>query len=288
MKRIFTFWIVFMLAGCEGPFAPQTLVERLRILGIQAEPPESGPFDEITLNALVADPQGAGRQMECSWGVCLIDLGYAAKDIACPGPDSYMLEGDCSSARLYMPDLVEWLAEQGYGPPDLPEEIPEEYQQEDPPLFVGLEVLAGSERTSGIKRVTINLSGQEPNINPVLLGVEMDGQPLGEQPVSLPFGSQISLAPIVDESSRQTYRREGEDEDLLEDFLFSWFSTAGEFSERRTILDVDSHGERLDINEWTLDGEYTLPGPVTLWIIVRDGRFGTAWQEFSFEVLGPE
>jgi hypothetical protein len=281
--------VALLLASCSSPFPPQTLVERLRILDIRAEPPEVGPLDTVTLDALVADPAGEGRPLECYWAVCLVDLGWAAGDIDCPGGNSFPLDGDCQGANFNLPELVAWLTEQGYDIDDLPQDLPPELMEDSLPLFVGIEVRAGDESTRGIKRVRVNLSGDQPNTNPLLTGLEVDGEPLetGEV-VTVDLGADVELTPVADESTRQTYRRGEEDQDRLEDFLFSWYSTTGEFEDRRTILDVDSKGRRLDINDWKLRGEHAEQGPSKLWLIVRDGRYGTDWLEFSFEVTSSD
>ncbi|HUU01963.1 MAG TPA: hypothetical protein VM425_11005 [Myxococcota bacterium] len=285
-KIVLASLVVLALAGCSSPFPPQTLVERLRILAIRAEPPEAGPLDVVTLDALVVDPAGDGRSLECNWAVCLVDLGWAAGDIDCPGGNSYPLEGDCQGAAFNLPELVAWLEEQGYDINDLPQDLPPELMEDSLPLFVGLEVRAGDESTRGIKRVRVNLSGDQPNTNPALTGLEADGEAVQTGEVfTVELGVDVELTPLSDESTRQTYRRGEDEEDLLEDFLFSWFSTSGEFEDRRTILDVDSKGRRLDINDWKLRGKYAFEGQAKLWLIVRDGRYGVDWLEFSFEVM---
>jgi hypothetical protein len=253
-------------------------VERLRILGIRAEPPEADPFSEVTLTALTVDPAGEGRPLTCTWAVCLVDLGPAAADIECPGGDNYFFGSDCATATLRMPELVAWLAERGLDIQDLPDDLP----IQDLPLFVGFEIDAGADRTRGIKRITVGLTpAEDPNVNPVLSDLEVDGMAVGDRVLSLPADAEVKVRPVSDETTRQTFRREGEDQDQVEDFLFSWFSTGGEFADRRTILDVDSRGNPLDVNRFRLPAE---PGPVSVWVVVRDGRYGIDWKEHRFEV----
>jgi len=288
MKRTVLLVLLTMFSGCESPFAPRTLVERLRLLGIRAEPPEISPLGSTELGVLVADPAGGGRPLTCSWAVCLIDLGYSAAEIDCPGPGSYLLEGDCEGAHLDLPELAGWLAENGFDPEMLPEEIPEGADIDEVPLFVGVEVFAGDDYVRGIKRIGVNMTGEEFNSNPVLTGLRANGVDLGDSGLRADMGSRIELEPVIDEASREMYQRQGEEEDRLEDFLFSWFSTSGEFKDRRTILDVDPDGQRLDINEWDVSGDYALPGPGDLWLVVRDGRYGTDWLTLPIEVLEPD
>ena len=181
-----------------------------------------------------------------------------------------------------MPDLLAWVAEQGY--PLDPEQWPEgEELPEDLPLFVGFEVAAGDESMRGIKRVKVRLdSTSGDNGNPVLTGLEIDGVPVGDYNPRIEAGSKVMMAPLVDEASRDSYVPEGESEAKLDDFLFSWFCSAGSFLDERSILDVDSQGRRLDTNEYRAPEEL---GPATLWLVVRDARFGTDWMSWQVEIV---
>lgn len=271
-----------VVSGCGSPFPPETLVERLRVLGVRAAPPEAGPATIVELDALVADPAGAGRPVDCTWGVCLMDLGGEAKDIECPGEDSFPLEGGCDGVRLEMPALVAWLAEQGLDPEDLPDDMP----LEDLPLYVGLDVRAGTARTRAIKRILVTLEpGEDPNTNPVLEGLRADGQPVPPGGMRIATGSRVQLEPLSDPESRQSYVPDDQQsgEPILEDFLFSWFSTCGAFEDQRTILDVSQDGTPLDRNVWKLPKEAEA---CTLWVVLRDGRYGIDWISFDFDIGG--
>jgi len=286
MRRLVFIFLFLALAAvdCGGQWAHITLVERLRILGIKAEPPEVDVFGEVELSVLIGDPRGEGRELECTWAVCLFELGSVAADISCPGPDSFYLSGDCDSATLRMTDLAAWLAEQGYPIGDVDPENP---PMEELPLIVGLLVKAGEEQTNGFKRIGVRLVSKEEefNLNPQLLGVTIGGthwEP-GEVSIEVAAGQEILVVPEADESTRQIYQREGDDEERLEDLLFSWFATSGEFLFRRTMLDIDSHGERLDTNTWKLPPDVLVPDN-TLWLVMRDGRYGTDWIEVPVEI----
>jgi hypothetical protein len=278
--------LAFTVVDCGGQWAHITLVERLRILGIQAEPPEVDIFGEVELSALIGDPQGEGRELACTWAVCLFELGSVAADISCPGPDSFYLSGDCDSATLRMVDLAAWLAEQGYPIDEIDPENPPT-DMEELPLIVGLLVQAGEDRTNGFKRIGVRLVDKEEefNQNPQLLGVTIGGthwEP-GDAPIEVAAGQEILVVPEADESTRQIYQREEDDEERLEDFLFSWFTTSGEFLFRRTLLEIDSHGQRLDTNTWKLPPDVLVPQN-TFWLVVRDGRYGTDWIEVPVNI----
>jgi hypothetical protein len=274
------------LWGCDSPFPDETLVERLRLLAVQAEPPEVGLDGRVDFRALVADPGGQGRPLEATWAVCLMRLDYAASDIACPGPDAYPLPADGLTASLSVPALVAWALEQGLpfdpgAPPggELPETVG---------LFVGLEVVAGQDRVRGLKRFALRLAGQAaPNRNPRLAGLELDGEPFEEGPAGWPrfaAGSEHHLRPLVRDGSLESYTPAGQTEPRLETLLFSWFSTAGEFRDQRTVLDPVLFQD-LAANRLTAPD---LPGPAELWLVVRDDRWGVDWLRVGFEAVAAE
>jgi hypothetical protein len=271
--------------GCEDPFRPESLVDRLRILGVRSDPPAVGLDDRASLEALVADPAGAGRAVTCSWAVCLLEISDFATDIPCPGPDAYALAGSGPTTELSMPDLVAWALERGF--PLEPGRLPgKPGELESFPLIIGLRVDAGDESVRAIKRIELRLVEQdEPSTNPRLAGLEAEGQPIGSEPLVVSAGAgSVLLRPLADEDSRDWYTPPGSDEVQLEDFLFSWFSTTGEFEERWTVLDVSSAGSDLSENQFLLPaGEIGL-GEQRLWVVVRDGRFGVDWLAFDLRV----
>ncbi len=56
--------------GCLEPLPDVSLVTGLRVLGVQADPPEVAPGGEVNLSALVVEPGGGGFSL--SWAVCLV------------------------------------------------------------------------------------------------------------------------------------------------------------------------------------------------------------------------
>jgi hypothetical protein len=68
--------------------------------------------------------------------------------------------------------------------------------------------------------------------------------------------------------------------DVREGIAVSWFATAGTF-------DADATGRAGTDTETTSDNGWqspTLPGPVTLWVVLRDDRGGVGWQTFALDV----
>jgi hypothetical protein len=273
--------LVVFLCGCGSPFPPITQVDRLRILAIKAEPPEVGTSEETLFSVLVADPQGGGRELGYTFAVCWTQLGYEASDISCPGPDSYVIHSEGATARLSLPDLLMWMEEQGLTFPVEGIELPSKVN-----LLIGLQVEGGGDRVRAIKRLTVRLKEDgEPNRNPVMDALRIGDQLLGGDPYPVPAGQTIDLIPVLAAGSQQWFRPEGDPNDRLEDALFSWYSTAGKYSDAFTILDVDTHGKPLEINSWKAPVEI---GPIQIWVVVHDGRFGEDWIERSIIVVPNE
>lgn len=68
--------------------------------------------------------------------------------------------------------------------------------------------------------------------------------------------------------------------DRRESMRVSWFATAGSFSDDRTGRDESDMG-------WTSDDTWTppsTPGPVHLWVVLRDSRGGVDWQSYDVMV----
>lgn len=268
-------------SGCGDPFRPEGLVDRLRILGVRSEPPAVGLADVASLDALALDPFGQGRQVSYTWAVCLFEISDVAEDIACPGPQAYPLPGRGPSSELSMPDLVAWALEQDF--PLDPNQIPDLPDQVDSiPLIIGLQVDAGDESVRAIKRIELRLTdGGEPSTNPRLTGLELAGQAVGADPPVLHLElKKVDARPLVDEETRDWYTPTGQDDLRQEDFLFSWFSTTGEFEDRWTVLDTANDGTDLAVNEFILPKDEQELGDHKLWVVVRDGRNGVDWAEY--------
>ena len=59
-----------LTVGCGLDFDEVHKVEYLRVLAVQAEPPEISPGEGTTVSVLWADPKGEGRDVEFVWWVC--------------------------------------------------------------------------------------------------------------------------------------------------------------------------------------------------------------------------
>lgn len=145
----------------------------------------------------------------------------------------------------------------------------------------------GVRRVDTVKVLKVRDFEGRNTANPVIEAVNFEDPDGGS--ASLTPESVIQLVPSIAAGSAEEYPdilidsegaiRRGTDgavltESATEDLVVSWYATAGEFEFTRTTSD--------DLkNELTLPDE---PGPVRIWVVVRDGRGGFAVWEDTIEV----
>jgi hypothetical protein len=282
------------------------LVERLRVLGIRAGD-AGGVADaavnltdmtidsSLTLSALVADPV-SGRTYSATWGVCLTAISDTASSIDCPGPNSLPLpSGPCviqlpCTTQLMQSDFMSWLTspQQGLDPATIDPTL----TQVD--IWIGFLVSAQDasgvqvDEVRAVKRLPVHLyrTGSKPdastfNQNPVLTG--LTGMGVGPNTIDIKPGGKIKLKPNTEDSSRDSFTPSGETATRQEDFVYTWFSTIGEFDYARTISAWDNQDKKLDENVWAIPETLTddQKADTTLWLVMRDGRFGVDWKVFT-------
>lgn len=331
------------LAGCTPDFDPASHVEKLRVLAIQAEPPEVAPPGDpsaahtAVLTSLVLRPDasvatvlhvaclprpGDAASTPCVGLAQLRDptavLAAAAAEACAAGPGGGLppitfvgaevcASGACDPVTLGSTSLRPALA--------VPGEVGAAFdglratRPDHPDLVLGVqavvlafaldaapdELVAGvgtacplgdvAARLSGLwerrghvlamKRVAIRgpLAPDAPNLNPAVAGILSWGAPLpAGSPAVLPPGT-YGLAPLTPpgaEALLQPYTRldaAGRPiEALREEWVYSWFSTAGELDK------LNTHGAETD--EWVVG---PTPGTATVAVVARDLRGGTAW-----------
>lgn len=244
MRRLVPIALVFAACGTDFTEHPE-VVDRLRVLGIVTEPPETTPGATVTLSGLVADPFGP-RDPYRGWFLC-------------PTIGTSEIEGDpqaCADraqrVSLGEGDTITW-------------QIPDDF--EIPPgevidLFIALEVAVGAERDIASKKIRLSASAT-PNANPSLDAVLLDGTPL-VAPRAVTWNDVHSIA----------IEASGDAEDFLEAEVFV---SAGTFDE------LGNRGAAPFTTSWFLEGERPTGG--TIWALVRDGRGGTAFaaREVTFQ-----
>lgn len=294
---LFFFPVLFSacLNDCPRGFEPQSLVNRLRVLGVQAEPAEIlWELDQdprpVKLTALVVDPQGGGRGVEASFRYCpLLTEPPALRQVSelppIIGPDELDCPRDSEpqlrplgplSARF---DALEAVSH--YGKPS--------------PLGlyrVGFELAAGEERVRGYRTLGLSLFAP-PNSNPLLTELELDGVRVTDEPLlQVGLGQPHVLQAIPDPASFESYAAPGE-EPRTESLRFSFHATFGQLELHGT--QTADGGATLDESRasWVPPQDDPLTGfkvpeagmEVTFYVVARDDRGGIGWISRKIRVL---
>jgi len=306
-------------AGCDYGFRPETLVENLRLLGVQADPADLAPGETAALRALVLDPSRPGQRSTVLWLGCAPDpynlnrsacsdvetLSNAA-DLFSPdggSPDGGMLPPGVSvigfndnasyTADAHLFDSLDAGDERRITGTvgqalvfAVAEEVPPNASQEElAELFRRVQNNEVRSLTA-LFRVRISES-PERNRNPALSAffVAKERWPRGAHVTVLP-GEPVELDGDAPDDAFEQFTNPTPTgvEEKTERILVAWYSTAGRFTEARTAL-------REQVKTvFTAPGgaDETDPVPTsregTLYLVLRDTRGGQAWTQVPFYV----
>lgn len=318
---LFVIGLALLLAACAPELEDRSfLVEAPRILAIQADPPEVRPGEPVTYRALLAVGGDAASLPEVEWAHCTLRKPLAELGPIHPGclagdgngverlgsGLSVQTEAPRQACRRYGPDLPEPTQDEPAGRPVDPD-LSGGYYQPVIARTLGSEEawVVGSVRLAcGIPGATPSQLAEmardyTPNANPQIAGLAMrrgdspDWEPL--HPHDPPAGSNV-VAPGETIEIRAEWEAcedapcPGAEPYLVFDPLqraivhaeeilrLSWYGTAGTFENARGEA---SGGSRSIRNVWTAPTE---PGPVQLWLVLRDSRGGVGWQTYFLRV----
>lgn len=255
-----------LLAGCPSDLEQQSHVSKLRVLAVRADPAElilhaDAGLPATTLTALAV--QADGGVISVQFALCTEITGAPSPTLPCPGDAGIALpEHGPLSARLDLSDpriLAFAASAQLDGGFDAGGGV-ESTLDQGVPLLVGFTARAGAQRIDGFQTLTLRSPARGPaDVNPVLLDLEIgDGGPVAP-------GETVRLQPDA-----------GPKDDATKKYGYSFFATAGEISSLRST-DTTATGQPAET--WV---EWKAPDAgqeVRFWVVVRDGRGGTAWVE---------
>ena len=278
---------VLLGLACQADLEKQSqLLDRVRLLALRAEPPEvdlrdSGVPPPLTF-APLAHPDGG---LTFRLALCGPGNPFAA-DFACPGSNGLDLPDLVLDASR--PEVQAFLqtafgsvgaldgginvGEPGVAQIALGYDLDRADGGPDP-----------SNREHGIYRLAVRFSGAS-NHNPELLDVTLaDGGTL--QGAVLPLSQELRFYPRIPDGGPggiETYV--GLDGGLQhERFSYSWEATAGEVVDFRSAEPIpEDPNATSDIRFRT----HEAPGPVHIYVVVRDLRGGVSWKVFD-ATLGP-
>ena len=304
MRRALLIAALCALWGCPDDLEKQSHVSKLRVLGVRAEPAElilaqGAPLPATTLTALAVEPSGV--PVETHFSLCT-RLGDAPPgDLACPGTAGIDLpDAGPEAARLDLSDprIVAFAASVQLDGGAIDAGGLAQQLSQGVPLLVGFESTApafgnpdggpaggadGLQHLQGFAAITLRTAERGPaNLNPELIGLRLVNAPDGgfdydpgpEVPADgglvVPTGAVLRLTPVS-----------APKDDATKKYGYSFFVTGGSLGALRSV-DITATGQPGDI--WVQWSTPLDPQPVRLWVVVRDGRGGTAWLERVVQV----
>lgn len=291
-RRLFAAVAAVAFAGCGDELDRRSLLDAYRVIGIRADAPEVGPDDTVTLHVYDFDPASHDPGADAPrphyiWAICPFSLGsIAAYDCVDPALEIFV--------RTEGPKLTLDLARPPGGGPSLRAlyALVQAYIEEEVrakggdtavyetafdlergiPLYVKLYAgREGAGHVDAVKTVLVRESDQPPNRNPEIRALRVGGL---EGVVAAPAGDEVVLEVDVAPSSAERYVDPDTGEETTEELLYSWFTTGGELDPERGVGEMRQARLRLPDE----------PGPLRIYVAVRDGRGGLAVASHDFEV----
>lgn len=265
-KILCTGIILSILSGCEADFDPRTKLTGYRVIGIQAQPPEVDPDGELDLT--VYEFNDLDTEITYEWKLCVFSFGPAT-DYECKSSEFEVDIGDASTVDL---DLgTDGIDLRGLVERAAPIIGPDGTEQT---LQTGIDVLVSlnsgpsgesTDRIRTIKRIHVKERGrQAANANPTIEDFIVEGKPNTDSTVEL----------RVETSKPESYLDPLTGDKRTEEFLYTWYTSAGETDpgitfgkEAKTQLKLPSKSQDIEVI-----------------VAVRDGRGGLAVDRTTFRV----
>ena len=272
--------LFLLLSGCviggdkhprPRDLSPSWLVDRTRILGIQATPPEAHIGETVSFEVLLPDPEEHADLV--AWLACSSE---ESSDFGCTldGQDWQSGEAMIGLQPIYEPSYT----------------VPEDALATGEKAYVLIQVLALPETATsaeeldfnqveaGFKRLVIS-SSSEPNSNPIIQDLLFNGvATTADEPVEVLAGSSNEWTLNLSEDSIETYayvNQSGESEERIEEPFALWYTSAGKLLESVTLYPYFTA-------DWIAPEE--AGQQATFWAVVRDRRGGLSWIERTFVV----
>lgn len=296
-----------LLVACGNNGLSQSWqLDRLRVLGVQAEPAEPQPGETVTFRSLVYLPEGEEMQ-SVVWFAC---LPQASDAYGCQvDPALFESLGAADPSTMSPEELAElfaaaqaagligaepFLAPTWVAPADALDGLDEIAAKEGVSALINLSAVpVGAEGDEDVelayKRVPISLA-DTPNHNPALAGVAVglsnaDGDDKGEpvvltansEPLLLEKGKTYKLNPQIPDGAIEDYdftNSDGVVETRTEEPYFTWYAEGGAFDQP---FSLHPYADVL----WTAPDE-AWEGVVIS--VMRDRRGGMAWEVLHLQV----
>lgn len=270
------------LGACDPNFdGAAYLITEPRVIAVQGEPAESLPGNFVRYRALVATPEGTDETAALEWSFCTEPKPITEDNIA---GESCLRQPAANRIGPVFTSSTPHDACTIFGP-DPP---PGDFRPRDPDLTggyyqllllrgAGPDAIAGERILCNLARASAALSREYRqryaiNQNPRLGALSFGAATLD----ALPAGAEVALSLALDAGAHENYvRLDPITKTIVEDtetLAISWFVNRGALETRRT-----STGE----NILHTPAE---PGPLHLWVVVRDSRGGTSFESYRATV----
>lgn len=288
MRRLPVFLAVLALSGCvinsnkhkrPRDLDDSWLVNKPRLLGVQAEPAEARPGDVVQFQALLVDPFDEIDTI--LWIACPVEEGDSGVGFGCISAEDNIIGVEPFQPPVYQAP-ADFLAEvpeedraegryvnvQVTGlPPIDPEELEQGFDFED---------IDFNQVEAGYKRMIVS-EASTPNHNPGIDAIGAEGIRYEETEVmEVEAGATYDLELFLTEELIETYEFVNSDgivEQRVEEPYVAWYVTGGVLAEPYTLYPFTQA-------QWTAPQDAGTEG--TAWAVVRDRRGGQAWRSLNF------
>jgi hypothetical protein len=294
--------VLLLLAGCSNDFAPYSQLDRLRVLGIQAEPATPLPGETTVLSALVFAPAGEAVAYRWTWCpasapagsgyACPLDEAQAGQAFAATldlavGTALPSLElGSAATASFSNPFSLSALAGLCAAGLDSPIYAQSFDCEGGFPVTIVLDVstTAAALRAGFVLRLPVG-DAPELNHNPAPAGLQFAGAGAADPPsvIRIVPSQTIDLhldIPGAAVETRSIPPSEGAPGQRPERLVASWFADSGEIDVARTsFIGGETSLEPIAHNRWTAPSAAAWPasGVVEFAVVLRDDRSGVGW-----------
>lgn len=275
----------------------ESLITGPRVLAVRGEPAEARPGEVVAYDLLVVSPQGTLAEPAARWAYCA-----AAKPLA----DNNSVSAECLHEAAVRPLPGPAPAVTAALPDDAcelfgPDVPPGDVRPRDADVTGGyyqpIRVRTEGQTAFGMERISCNLANAPidavkdhakrytANENPTIVRLSARAGHAALGLDAIPAGAAVTFElewaagdaetyPVFDRAAQALATRR-------EALRASWFATAGQLDDDRTGRDEDDMAGETE-NGWTAPDE---PGPVHLWVVLRDSRGGADFTAATLEVV---
>lgn len=295
--------------GCKPEVgqAP-SLITDYALLAVKGDPAEAKPGEDVVFSFLLASPAGTVTDATAGWDVCETPKPPAENNSvasACNPPQPGATTGQTFSAPVLSKACMLFgpiAPPVATGQPAIRPRDPDSTGGYYLPVRVKFPDLAtGSLTGFAFERISCNLANAAtdivdqytkryvPNKHPGIAATDVsraDGSSfnLDASPQSIAPGESVVFQATFADGSTETFPVLNSSGDALvdqtEDLYMSWFATSGSFEHDRTGV-AGTEAATSTSNSWKAPDAAM---PVTLWLVLRDSRGGTAFKSYSIQV----